>query len=327
MDVDVYSQQHHQTFDEKWRFEDTLPVINNVVWNENGKIVLDFGFDVKYRFKIKIFELYYCYIVDIATQKEDILWKRHVANNWRTIQIASTESYNESVDLRIATINAMYDDSKNHNIQLFMKIRCELNHLDWRHTCWTEWSDIFRITSILMPSVFNKVTKIEDILHIIFDENNRTTNTNINTAKQQLSDLYNKYSSTYGVNDKFTEVVIEIAKSYYKRKCSDLLSNKSMTFNQYLIQIEICLNYEKKEFFPFIDNYCTENDIKNITDAILGELVDHNNVNLQKLLKEFKESNNILTKLIVYNEQSVVIGMFVLLCFIFRQVSNNFVLY
>ena len=77
--------------------------------------------------------------------------------------------------------------------------------------------------------------------------------------------------------------------------------------------------------FPNLD--AIENDIKNITDAILGELVDHNNVNLQKLLKEFKESNNILTKLIVYNEESVVIGTFVLLCFIFRQVSNNFVLY
>ena len=56
----------------------------------------------------------------------------------------------------------------------------------------------------------------------------------------------------------------------------------------------------------------------------MSELVDHNNVNLNKLMQESQESNNnILTKLIVYNDQSVVNGTVSLYIYIYIFVCLN----
>ena len=153
-----------------------------------------------------------------------------------------------------------------------------------------------------MPSVFNKITNINNILNKIFNDD---IDNNIKTKqKQTLNNLYKQYKHIYGVDDKFTELLMDKIKSYYKKKCNKLLNNGSLTFNSYLKTIEKYINNEKKQLFPYIDEYCSNNDINNIIHVMLNEFININDSKIKKLMDQSQnDDNNFIVKRIIYNDK------------------------
>eukprot|EP01084_Bolivina_argentea_P034060 63003_1 len=114
-------------------------VIKDIKWTDNGKIMLSFVFNPNYRQTILSYQLYYCYV-----NENDPNWYKYASNNWKSIHIASKEYNNKDIELRIATCIDIYDENKNKNIELIMKIRNEFKLTNWRcHTFWSEFSVIY----------------------------------------------------------------------------------------------------------------------------------------------------------------------------------------
>ncbi len=51
---------------------------------------------------------------------------KYAQNNCRNIIIPSNNQINKNHELRIATFTALYDETKNKNIELIIKMRCQL---------------------------------------------------------------------------------------------------------------------------------------------------------------------------------------------------------
>eukprot|EP01084_Bolivina_argentea_P309163 534742_1 len=180
-----------------------VPILLDINWIENGKIILSFKFDCIYTHNIEYYEIYYCYIND-----SDNNWFKYAQNNWRTITIPSTDQINKNIELRIATFHALYDETKNKNIELIMKIRCQLKTNSWIHKFYSEFSDIYFVRSLSIPSILGKQTDIDNVLTIIFNDNKYNKDQQLK-AKQNLSQLYDSFKNSSDIIHSFTHLIIK----------------------------------------------------------------------------------------------------------------------
>eukprot|EP01084_Bolivina_argentea_P263792 446618_1 len=196
--------------------ESNYPIIVDINWTDNGKLLFSFKYCPLYGYSIHLFELYYCYINE---NNKD--WFKYASNNWLSITIPSTTPINNNIELRIGTHNDLYDEHKKKHIELVMKLRCELKGRDFQHHLfYTEFSEIYFVKSITIPSILNNQTNIEQILKTIFTSQiKQTQNQNPQTvAMSQLASLYQAYNNTSGIKNVFTKLLKKYITNYYENK-------------------------------------------------------------------------------------------------------------
>ena len=214
MEPDEKSKQDNDTMNK-------VPIIDNIDWTDNGKISFSFQYlPTISTYSIIRYELYYCYI-----NGNDDYWLQYAKNNWRTITISCSNNFNKNMELRIATNKDIYDNEKNKDIQLLLKLRCELKGKKWQiHTFYTEFSKIYFARSISIPFIINKQTPISQILNSIFKLQDDDVNDTeiINKSREELSSLYDKYSNDIGMTNVFTKLLKQQIETFYLSKFSQL---------------------------------------------------------------------------------------------------------
>eukprot|EP01084_Bolivina_argentea_P046500 85646_1 len=135
------------------------PNIQELYWEDNGKISFSFLFKPSSTHRIIGYEMYYSYI-----NSADDKWFIYAQNHWKIIYISSKNKINKNIQLRIATNKDIYNENKNKNIELIIKIRCELKHIDyWNYaTLWSQFSDIYYVKSISIPFINVSVSFINN---------------------------------------------------------------------------------------------------------------------------------------------------------------------
>ena len=260
------------------------PIIDDINWNDNGKITFSFRYCPRFTtYTITKFKLYYCYFHNDGNVSDDNNWYRHASNNWRIIVIPTTNNINKNIELRIATNKDIYDDDKNENIELLLKIRCELKGKKWQiHTFYSEFSKIYFVKSNTIPLILSKNTKIRETLNGIFNLKDADSNKKI-MAKQQLSSLYETYENDHGITKVFTKLLNKEIEKYYKTEYEELIgvySNNDLP--KYLLKVEENIEWEKQNLFPFIKKHLNDDQLENIVSTMVN-IAFHNGLTKQLL--------------------------------------------